>query len=356
MATTLQFRRGTAVEAASYTLADGEFFIDSENKKVYLHDGETLGGFCINELGDLDAINASIATKQNTLVNTQNIKSINGTTLLGSGNITIPGETLTSLTFNSNTLTYTDENGDTHAIDLSAFLDNTNIVTSVNGQVGDVEIEVTAGVSTVNGQAGDVELNVLPNTAQELNAALHNSPLPFTVSGFSENGSLKAVFSSSILNQRILDDVTMQVFGKTLMNRNTYELFVGATPPLTNSFNLMNNQIDRIFGAAQLDISTEVDNLDGTFTYDCTFIKMTIPVSFTDGEVDSYTTVSSQEVNDILNGLDVVRNVNGSMVTIIENSPAYLADLEPLLVDLPCYTKYASIMHLVAASLGDFIN
>jgi len=133
MATTLQFRRGTAVEAASYTLADGEFFIDSENKKVYLHDGETLGGFCINELGDLDAINASIATKQNTLVNTQNIKSINGTTLLGSGNITIPGETLTSLTFNSNTLTYTDENGDTHAIDLSAFLDNTNIVTSVNG-------------------------------------------------------------------------------------------------------------------------------------------------------------------------------------------------------------------------------
>jgi hypothetical protein len=47
MATTLQLRRGTAAEAAAFTGAVGELFIDTQNKLVYLHDGVTAGGVLV---------------------------------------------------------------------------------------------------------------------------------------------------------------------------------------------------------------------------------------------------------------------------------------------------------------------
>jgi hypothetical protein len=47
MATTLQLNRGTAAEAAAYTGAQGELFIDTENNLAYLHDGTTVGGHAV---------------------------------------------------------------------------------------------------------------------------------------------------------------------------------------------------------------------------------------------------------------------------------------------------------------------
>lgn len=44
MATTLQFRRGTAAEAAAFTGAEGELFLDLDNMICYIHDGVTQGG------------------------------------------------------------------------------------------------------------------------------------------------------------------------------------------------------------------------------------------------------------------------------------------------------------------------
>jgi hypothetical protein len=51
MATTLQLRRGTAAEAAAFTGAVGELFIDTQNKLVYLHDGVTAGGVLVGGSG-----------------------------------------------------------------------------------------------------------------------------------------------------------------------------------------------------------------------------------------------------------------------------------------------------------------
>lgn len=47
MASVLQHRRGTAQEAQSFTGAEGEFFIDLVNKKVFVHDGLSQGGSLI---------------------------------------------------------------------------------------------------------------------------------------------------------------------------------------------------------------------------------------------------------------------------------------------------------------------
>ena len=72
MATTLQHRRGTASEAAAFTGAPGEFFIDTENKLVYLHDGTTVGGKLIGPQNvytktEVDTITGDIATLLNTI-------------------------------------------------------------------------------------------------------------------------------------------------------------------------------------------------------------------------------------------------------------------------------------------------
>jgi len=40
----LQLRHGTAAEAAAETLSVGELYVDTDNNKLYIHDGTTAGG------------------------------------------------------------------------------------------------------------------------------------------------------------------------------------------------------------------------------------------------------------------------------------------------------------------------
>jgi hypothetical protein len=113
MATTLQLRRGTTAEAAAFTGAVGELFIDTDNNYAYLHDGVTQGGNRIQPglvsgtniktinntsllgSGDITGlatetyVDDALASKQATLVSGSNIKTINNTSLLGSTDIVI---------------------------------------------------------------------------------------------------------------------------------------------------------------------------------------------------------------------------------------------------------------------------
>ena len=122
MAKTLQHRRDTTVNLGSEAGAIGEFFMDTTKNTVVVMDGSTTGGHplatesyvdtSINNLiggapGALDTLNElaaainddanvyttltnSIATKQDILVSGTSIKTINSTSLLGSGDISIP--------------------------------------------------------------------------------------------------------------------------------------------------------------------------------------------------------------------------------------------------------------------------
>jgi hypothetical protein len=75
MATTLQLRRGTTAEANALTGAAGELFVDLTTKTMRLHDGTTAGGFA----------------SQPQLVSGTNIKTVNGQSVLGSGDLVISG-------------------------------------------------------------------------------------------------------------------------------------------------------------------------------------------------------------------------------------------------------------------------
>ena len=84
MPKTLQFRRGTTSELSTVTGAVGELFVDTTKDTVVVMDGTTAGGTPL-------ATEANLAAKQATLVSGTNIKTINGTSILGSGNISISG-------------------------------------------------------------------------------------------------------------------------------------------------------------------------------------------------------------------------------------------------------------------------
>jgi hypothetical protein len=71
MAKTLQFRRGTTAAIAGVTGAEGELFVDLDKNAVVVMDGSTQGGH----------------TVQSELVSGTNIKTVNGNTLLGSGDV-----------------------------------------------------------------------------------------------------------------------------------------------------------------------------------------------------------------------------------------------------------------------------
>lgn len=69
---------------------------------------------------DIDARLAAVPNKQDTLVSGTNIKTINGQSLLGSGDITIQGTGFESVSSNQDgTLLITLTNGDTITVDLN---------------------------------------------------------------------------------------------------------------------------------------------------------------------------------------------------------------------------------------------
>lgn len=123
MSTVLKFRRGNTAAANAFIGQEGELFVDTTKDTLVVHDGVTAGGVplatesyvttqisnlidsaptALNTLNELAAalnddanfastVTTSLAGKQDSLVSGTNIKTINGNSLLGSGDITISG-------------------------------------------------------------------------------------------------------------------------------------------------------------------------------------------------------------------------------------------------------------------------
>lgn len=139
MSTVLKFRRGNTAAANAFTGQEGELFVDTTKDTLVVHDGVTAGGvplatesYVTTQIGNLSLFSGSyddltnkptiptttsqltnnsgfitssalsgyatesyvgtqLSTKQNTLVSGNNIKTINGYSLLGTGNINIAG-------------------------------------------------------------------------------------------------------------------------------------------------------------------------------------------------------------------------------------------------------------------------
>jgi len=89
-----------------------------------------------HSISNITNLQTALDSKQNILESGVGIKTINGESILGSGDIsTVPEETITSLDFDNGTLTYTDENGDETVINVLS-----TAVTSLNGETGDITL------------------------------------------------------------------------------------------------------------------------------------------------------------------------------------------------------------------------
>jgi hypothetical protein len=141
MATALQFRRGTTAELSSQTGLVGELFVDTTKDTVVVMDGYAAGGY---PLARESALTSGLAAKQATLVSGTNIKTINGTSLLGSGDITISGgSSLTDtddLTEGSTNLYYTDAR-------VGSYISSNNILIKTATEVVNVKINPTGTVA-----------------------------------------------------------------------------------------------------------------------------------------------------------------------------------------------------------------
>jgi hypothetical protein len=67
-ATQVQLRRGTAAQVAAFTGAAGELTPDMTNKRLYLHDGTTLGGVPQASMADVSAAVAGVTAGANAFV------------------------------------------------------------------------------------------------------------------------------------------------------------------------------------------------------------------------------------------------------------------------------------------------
>ena len=150
-------------------------------------------------ISTVDGLQSALNDKQDELVSGTNIKTVNGNSLLGSGdvdlstNLILVGNelrytnidgtlqtvdlsaylddttnTIVSGTLNGNIITFTREDATTFDVDVTALYDDTNLVTSVNGNTGAIVVQETlvsgTNIKTVNGTsilgAGDVDLSL----------------------------------------------------------------------------------------------------------------------------------------------------------------------------------------------------
>ncbi len=117
MATTLQLRRGTAAEAAALTGAQGELFIDVDNKLVYLHDGVTAGGIQVGGTGGGAAVVSGVVSG-NTLTLTNSDATTVNVNVATLAQDTDTNTYVTSATVNGSIITLHNNNGSTVNIQL----------------------------------------------------------------------------------------------------------------------------------------------------------------------------------------------------------------------------------------------
>jgi len=117
MAKTLQFRRGTTAEISAITGAAGELFVDLSKDTLVVMDGNTQGGQALQKelisgtnvktVNGNSLLGSGNIAVQEILTSGTNVKTVNGNSLLGSGNVTVQ-ETLISgvnvKTFNGTSL------------------------------------------------------------------------------------------------------------------------------------------------------------------------------------------------------------------------------------------------------------
>ena len=103
MAKQLQLRRGTTTEHSTFTGAIGEITVDTTKDTIVVHDGTTAGGKPLAveshlHTGVYEPADATIlktanigTTVQEQLVSGTNIKTLNGSSVLGSGDLVLSG-------------------------------------------------------------------------------------------------------------------------------------------------------------------------------------------------------------------------------------------------------------------------
>lgn len=212
-------------------------------------------------------------------------------------------------------------------------------------------------VQSVNGQVGAVQIPALPNTPQELLTGLYANPLSLNATSISDGGSLKITFNGSVQAQAMTDDETLHAFGKSLHNTPTYDLFFGDQPPLSTAWNLPDDELNRTFVCASLNRLTEINNGDGTFTITPTIVRASIPSVFTNGAPTEWMKMDQIQLLAAIEGNDVmVPDGLGGFNVGITGSQEYADAVKNELTSMLCYSKYTTIMHLIAASLSDFIQ
>ena len=72
MSKQIQFRRGTATEHATFTGANGEITVDTTNKTLRVHDGETAGGTTLAKQSDIPDLSTADYVIETQLPTSQN--------------------------------------------------------------------------------------------------------------------------------------------------------------------------------------------------------------------------------------------------------------------------------------------
>jgi len=254
MAVTIQIRRGTAAEwtSANPVLADGELGLETDTGKIKVGDGIASWNTTVYNV-------SSGSTVADISVGTPAAPSGNGSISYDSETATLTYtppeisnlETTTSLSINANILTYTDEDGADTDIDLSLYLDDTNLARIVNGSYD--RFTGFATFTRDDGTTFTVDFNELFSDSFNLNVAADDSTLRV----------INAGETISILGSGTVTTTSDEEGAITILGSDTFDLTGNVTGNVTG--NLTGNVTGDVTGNVTGDVT---GNLTGDVTGD----------------------------------------------------------------------------------------
>lgn len=242
MAKQLQLRRGTTAQHSTFTGAVGEVTIDTSKDVVVVHDGATAGGFPsqkelvsgtnIKTVNSTTLLGSGNIAVQPTLVSGTNIKTINNSTILGSGNLNvISAGMITGGTTNQVLAKNSSTDYDTKWYSVQEPLVSSTNIKTVNSTSllgsGDVEVQPTlvsgTNIKTVNSTSllGSGDVAVQPTLVSGTNIK--------TVNSDSLLGSGNIEINGIGVNQTWQNVTASRSFGVTYTNTTGKPIMVAVT-------------------------------------------------------------------------------------------------------------------------------
>ena len=287
---------GMIVSVVDDTINNGLYRLEDKSTLTWKKEGSAVdltNYYTKSETYNKVETGSLVSTKQDNLVSGTNIKTINGQSVLGSGDITISDVTTVKLTenqtidgiktFSSNPISTATQSTATNALTRKDYVDTKAPVASPTF-TGTVTLPATTSIGTVSSTELGYLDGATSNIQTQLNSKLGSTATavaatklatPITINGVAFDGSANITVSDNTKQNTLVSGTNIKTINSSsILDSGNLALLTSTNPSITGS---ITEQVYNLTG-------TEINPANGTIQYKTVSANTTFTESLTSGQ------------------------------------------------------------------------